>query len=99
MLFTGEPLTATEAASLGMVNRVVEREALDSSTVALAEKIAQRPPFGLRLAKASVNQALEAQGQHTGDPGGLCPAQHRTCSQPGPDRRSRGPRRVCRHPG
>ena len=65
MLFTGEPLTANEAASLGMVNRVVEREALDSSTVALAEKIAERPPFGLRLAKASVNQALEAQGQHT----------------------------------
>jgi enoyl-CoA hydratase len=34
-------------------------------TLDLARRIAQRPSFALKLAKESVNQALEAQGQLT----------------------------------
>jgi enoyl-CoA hydratase len=62
MLFTGEALTAAEAKDLGMVNQVVPRDQLDSYTLAMAEKIALRPGIGLKFAKMSVNQSLDAQG-------------------------------------
>ena len=62
ILFTGESITAHEALALGMVNKVVPRDALDESTMALARTVAARPGFALKLAKESVNQAQEAQG-------------------------------------
>jgi enoyl-CoA hydratase len=65
MLFTGEPLGAAEAKTLGMVNHVVPRAELGDFTLAMAQKIAQRPTVGLRLAKQSVNQSLDAQGMWT----------------------------------
>jgi len=65
MLFTGESLGAYEAKELGMVNRVVKLEALEQDTLALAEKIARQPSMGLRLAKMSVNQSLDAQGMYS----------------------------------
>lgn len=61
-LFTGEFFSAAEAEKLGLVNRVVPREKLETETMALAQKIAQRDPFALRLAKASVNETQNAQG-------------------------------------
>jgi enoyl-CoA hydratase len=65
LLFTGDWLTAEEARSLGMVNRVVPRASLEEETLALASRIATKPSFALKLAKASVNQALDAAGQWT----------------------------------
>ena len=65
MLFTGESITAQEGKQLGMVNHVVPRDKLESFTLAMAEKIAQRPSIGLKFAKMSVNQSLEAQGMWT----------------------------------
>jgi enoyl-CoA hydratase len=65
MLFTGEAIGAAEAKTLGMVNHVVRREDLESFTLALAGKIAKRPSIGLKLAKMSVNQSLDAQGMWT----------------------------------
>ncbi|MEZ3159493.1 enoyl-CoA hydratase [Microbacterium sp. BWT-B31] len=64
MLFAGQPLTAGEAHRLGMVNHVLPTadEAL-SYALAMAEGIARRSPFGIRLAKESVNRSLDAQGQ------------------------------------
>mgnify|MGYP003116043133 CR=1 FL=1 len=62
MLFTGEPIGAAEAKTLGMVNHVVPRDELESFTLAKAEKMASRPMIGLKLAKMSVNQSLDAQG-------------------------------------
>ena len=62
MLFTGEAISAQEGKELGMVNRVVKREDLHAETLALAEKIACQPAMGLKLAKMSVNQSLDAQG-------------------------------------
>jgi len=53
------------AKTLGMVNQVVKREELESYTLAMAEKIAKRPSMGLKLAKMSVNQSLDAQGMWT----------------------------------
>jgi len=62
-LFTGEAITAAEAKAAGMVNHVVPLEELEAFTLAIAEKIALRPAFGLRLAKESINRSLDAQGQ------------------------------------
>ena len=62
LLFTGGRMTAAEALSCGMVNHVVPPDELTSFTNNLAARIALRPSMGLRLAKQSVNQALDAQG-------------------------------------
>ena len=62
MLFTGEPIGAAEAKALGMVNEVVPRAELESFTLAMAEKIGSRPMIGLKTAKMSVNQSMDAQG-------------------------------------
>ena len=65
LLFTGDWVTAEEARRLGMVNHVVPASELRSFTMSMAGRIAQRPSFALKLAKESVNQTLEAQGQWT----------------------------------
>jgi enoyl-CoA hydratase len=65
MLFTGEPIGAAEAKTLGMVNEVVPRDELESFTLAMAAKIASRPMIGLKTAKMSVNQSMDAQGLWT----------------------------------
>jgi enoyl-CoA hydratase len=65
MLFTGEPITASEAYELGMVSTVVPREELPGAALDLAAKIARRPSIALMTAKQTVNQAQEAQGMWT----------------------------------
>jgi len=62
ILFTGRAVTAAEAERVGMVNRVVPLEELDSATMELAGQIAKMPSFGLRQAKRAVNQTLDVQG-------------------------------------
>ncbi|NYG59764.1 enoyl-CoA hydratase [Nocardioides daedukensis] len=63
MLYTGEAIGAEEAHRLGMVNHVVPLADLEEFTLDLAERIAARPQFGLRLSKATINQQLDAMGQ------------------------------------
>ncbi len=65
LLFTASFIGADEAHSLGMVNRVVPRDELIEHVTALAQEIAQMHPHALLMAKRSVNQALDAQGQHS----------------------------------
>ena len=65
LLFTGDWITAQEAHQRGMVNHVVPRDELHAFTMDLARRIAKKPAFALKLAKESVNQMLEAQGQYT----------------------------------
>jgi len=66
MLFTGDRFSAPRAYELGMVNRVVPRAELSSETLALAERIAAMPRFGLALAKRAVNLCEEQMGLRTG---------------------------------
>ncbi|MBI4935332.1 MAG: enoyl-CoA hydratase [Actinobacteria bacterium] len=65
LLFTGDWVTAADAHRLGMVNQVVPAAELREYVMSMAARIAQRPSFALRLAKESVNQTLDAQGQFT----------------------------------
>jgi enoyl-CoA hydratase len=61
-LFTGDFIGAREAERLGLVNRVVPREKLEAETMAFAQRVAERDPYALKLAKASVNETQDAQG-------------------------------------
>jgi enoyl-CoA hydratase len=65
LLFTGDFVSAADAHLIGMVNAVVPRDELRDHVLAMARRIATKPSFALKLAKESVNQALEAQGQWT----------------------------------
>jgi len=62
-LFTSDSWNAEEAHRLGMVNHVVQREDLADFTLAMAQKIATKPIFALKLAKEAVNKTLDIQGQ------------------------------------
>ena len=66
MLFTGDRFDARRAYELGMVNRVVPRDDLESTTFAVAERIAAMPRFGLALAKRAVNQCEDLMGMRAG---------------------------------
>jgi enoyl-CoA hydratase/carnithine racemase len=52
MLFTGEFVDAERAAELGLVNRVVEADALDAEVARLAGRLRDQPREAVRLGKA-----------------------------------------------
>jgi enoyl-CoA hydratase len=62
LLFTGGRITAQEGLAMGMVNKVVPREALEAETMRMAARIAQCEPFALRLVKRSINRGMDMQG-------------------------------------
>ncbi len=62
-LFTADWLGAEEARQLGMVNQVVPRDDLLATALAMAERIAKKPLFALKLTKQAVNQSQDAQGR------------------------------------
>jgi enoyl-CoA hydratase/carnithine racemase len=60
MLLTGEPIDAAEAHRIGLVNRVVKREALLDEAKALAKKILAAGPIAVRMTIDAVNHGLDA---------------------------------------
>lgn len=62
LLFTGGSISAVEAESLGMVNKVVPLDDLVSATMEMAHRIAQVDAFALRMAKRAVNRTQDIQG-------------------------------------
>ncbi len=61
-LFAGERMPADRALAVGMINRVVPRAQLTHAVQALADRIAERPRFGLALTKKAINQAEDRMG-------------------------------------
>ena len=59
LLMTGEPIDAHQAENIGLVNRVVPHEELDAVTDALAERLASRPPLGLKFTKRALYGGLD----------------------------------------
>ncbi|MDO8738837.1 enoyl-CoA hydratase/isomerase family protein [Candidatus Deferrimicrobium sp.] len=59
ILMTGDFVEAAEAHRIGLINQVVPRQELAQTTLAMARKIAQRPPLALAAAKAAVNIGAE----------------------------------------
>lgn len=60
LLFTGRTIDADTALAWGLVNRVVEPDALMDEALALADEIAAQPPRALRMAKALLRQGRDA---------------------------------------
>jgi enoyl-CoA hydratase/carnithine racemase len=57
--FTGRTITAQEAFSLGLVNRLASPERLKEETLTLAQDIAKKSPVALKFAKKALRVALE----------------------------------------
>ncbi|MFA4836584.1 MAG: enoyl-CoA hydratase-related protein [Dehalococcoidia bacterium] len=57
LLLTGDVLSAQEACSLGIVNKVVPHDRLMDETMLLAEKIAGKPFLAVKMMKRAVYQA------------------------------------------
>jgi enoyl-CoA hydratase len=67
LIFTGEIITAEQALQIGLVNKVVESsDALIPETMLMANKIAEKGPLAVSLAKMAING-----GSHFGLPSGL----------------------------
>jgi len=60
MIFTTDPVDATTAERIGLVNRVVPADKLMDEANALAARLAQAAPIALALAKRALNRALES---------------------------------------
>lgn len=60
LVFMGDPIAAEEAARIGLVNRVVEPDALLETALASAEAIAARGPVAIRIAKQVMQQGQDA---------------------------------------
>jgi enoyl-CoA hydratase len=56
LLLTGRKVTGTQAAELGMINRAVPSDELESVTYALAKELAGQPTYALRATKMVVNR-------------------------------------------
>ncbi len=59
MLITGSPIGAAEAKCIGLVNRVVPADALETETRALADLIASKPSATLRIGKEAFYRQLQ----------------------------------------
>ncbi len=59
MVLTGKRIGAEEAKALGLVSRVVPREAYLTEAKKVANEIASKSPVAVRLAKMAVNKAFE----------------------------------------
>ncbi|MGH9902731.1 MAG: enoyl-CoA hydratase family protein, partial [Pyrinomonadaceae bacterium] len=59
LLYTGDFLTAEEAARIGLYNRVVPAGELGAETRALAERLARGPAFALAMTKEMLNREME----------------------------------------
>jgi enoyl-CoA hydratase/carnithine racemase len=58
LVFTGRRISGPEAFDMGLVTRVVEREALDRATGELAREICRSSPISLREAKQAVDRGF-----------------------------------------
>jgi enoyl-CoA hydratase len=65
MLFAGQRLSAADAHAAGMVNRVVPAAKLEETVLELANRIAQAPPFALKVLKKSINRTFDIMGRES----------------------------------
>ncbi|MCC8014498.1 MAG: short-chain-enoyl-CoA hydratase [Eubacterium sp.] len=59
LILTGKTIKADEALSIGLVNKVVEPEALMDEAMALAEAICANAQIAVRQSKACINRGLQ----------------------------------------
>ena len=59
LILTADTVDAGEALAIGLVNKVVDSEALASEVESLAKTIASNAPIALRYAREAVNKGLD----------------------------------------
>lgn len=59
LVFTGDIIDAAEAQRIGLVGRVVPHDELLPTAMALADKIASRPPLAVQAIKSGLRRALD----------------------------------------
>jgi len=59
MVMTGDMIDADEALRLGLVNEVVEPDELENHAMKMAENIARKSPYTIKVAKRAVRAALD----------------------------------------
>lgn len=64
LLFTDRFIEAAEAEQLGLLNRLVSSDELETETTKLATKIASGPPVALRLAKLLLHKGINMDLSH-----------------------------------
>ena len=60
LIFTGQMITAAEAMTIGLVNRVVPADQLDVTVQKTAQSLCQKGRVALRAAKVTINAGLDA---------------------------------------
>ena len=58
MIMTGDPVDATEALRIGLINRIVPQHGLLTAAMELAERIASRGPIAVRAARRAVLEGI-----------------------------------------
>ena len=62
LMYTGEFMSAEEAVGLGLVSKMVEREALLDTAMEYAKTLMNKNHLGLRLTKEAINMNIDAGG-------------------------------------
>jgi enoyl-CoA hydratase/carnithine racemase len=64
LILTGRPITAQEASQRGLINQMVEREALLDTAIALAVKIAGNAPLAVQSSLKVMSRSADCSDEH-----------------------------------
>jgi len=67
MIFTGRLFTAAEAQAMGLFNRVVPKESIESEVMEMARQIASNAPLTIRATKEMTRRLMDAHNPPQGD--------------------------------
>jgi enoyl-CoA hydratase/carnithine racemase len=67
MIFTGRLIPAPEAHAMGLINRVVPKESIESEVLAIATQIASNAPLTIRATKEMTRRLMEVRSPGQGD--------------------------------
>ena len=67
MIFTGRLFSAAEAQAMGLINRVVAKESIESEVLEMARQIAANAPLTIRATKEMTRRLMEARNPPQGD--------------------------------